>query len=107
MHFLDIQVVFRLDLRQISFNPVENAFATQQLAFLAIAFYHIVTWACAEIKILRMTYVSRFFDIWNFFRLSIPFSPFLFFLLLQSFTFYCVCLRLKNFSESVIETGNF
>ena len=41
----------RLDLRQISFNPVENAFATQQLAFLAtsIAFYHIVTRACAEV----------------------------------------------------------
>ena len=37
---------FKLDLGQISFNPVENAFATQQLAFLAtsIAFYHIVTY---------------------------------------------------------------
>ena len=43
MRLLDILVFFRLDLRQISFNPVENAFATQQLAFLAtrIAFYHI------------------------------------------------------------------
>ena len=39
--FLDILVVFRLDLSQISFNLVENAFATQQLAFLAtgITFY--------------------------------------------------------------------
>ena len=54
MHFLDILVVLRLDLGQISFNPVENAFATQQLAFLAtgIAFYHIVNRACTEIKIL-------------------------------------------------------
>ena len=40
---LDILVVFRLDLGQISFNPVENMFATQQLAFLAsrMVFYHI------------------------------------------------------------------
>ena len=35
--FLDILVVFRLDLGQISFNLVKNAFAksSQQLAFLA------------------------------------------------------------------------
>ena len=55
MRFLDIMVVFRLDLGQISFNLVENAFATQQLTFLAtgIAFFDISTRACAEIKILR------------------------------------------------------
>ena len=55
MRFLDILVVFRLVLDQISLNPVENAFASQQLAFLAtsIAFYHIVTRACEEITILR------------------------------------------------------
>ena len=35
MLFLDILVIFRLDLSQITFNPVENAFATQQLALLA------------------------------------------------------------------------
>ena len=35
VHFLDILVIFRLDLGQITFNPVENVFATQQLAFLA------------------------------------------------------------------------
>ena len=35
MRFLDILVVFRLDVGQISFNAVENALATQQLAFLA------------------------------------------------------------------------
>ena len=53
MCFLDILVIFKLDLGQINFNPVENAFATQQLAFLAtsIVFYHIVTRACTEIKI--------------------------------------------------------
>ena len=28
-------MIFRLDLGQITFNPVKNAFATQQLAFLA------------------------------------------------------------------------
>ena len=49
-------MVFGLDLGQISFNLVENTFATQQLAFLAtdIAFYDIWTRACAEIKILRV-----------------------------------------------------
>ena len=31
--FLDILVVLRLDPSQISFNLVENAFATRQLAF--------------------------------------------------------------------------
>ena len=53
--FLDILVLFKLDLSQISFKPVENAFATQQLPLLAtsITFYYIVTQACAEIKILR------------------------------------------------------
>ena len=53
VHFLDISVVFRLDLSQISFNLVENAFATRQLALLATstAFYDILAQACAEIKI--------------------------------------------------------
>ena len=35
VRFLDILVIFRLDLGQITFNPVGNAFATQQLTFLA------------------------------------------------------------------------
>ena len=54
-NFLDILAVFRLDFGQISFNLVENAFATRQLAVLAtsIAFYDILARACAEIKILR------------------------------------------------------
>ena len=53
MCFLDILVVFRLDLCQISFNLVKNAFATRQLALLAtsIAFYDILACVCAEIKI--------------------------------------------------------
>ena len=34
--FLTILVIFRLDLGQITFDPVENAFATQQLAFLVL-----------------------------------------------------------------------
>ena len=35
VRFLDSLVIFRLDLGQITFDPVQNAFATQQLAFLA------------------------------------------------------------------------
>ena len=66
-----------LDLGQITFDLVKNAFATQQLAFLAtsIAFYLIVTRACAEIKILdkKVTYVLRLFNFWIFFAF-----PFLF-----------------------------
>ena len=69
MRFLDILVVFRLYLGKISFNLVENAFATRQLALLAtsIVFYDILAPACAKIKILRfldekVTYVFRLFD---------------------------------------------
>ena len=53
--FFEHLVVCSLDLGQISFNLVENAFATRHLAFLVtgMAFYDILTWACAEIKILR------------------------------------------------------
>ena len=69
--FLDILVVFGLDLGQISFNLVENAFATRQLALLAtsVAFCDILAGACAEIKILdgKVTYVFRLFDFWIFF----------------------------------------
>ena len=35
VRFLDILVIFGLELGQITFNPVENESATQQLAFLA------------------------------------------------------------------------
>ena len=37
VRFLDISVIFRLDLGQITFDLMENAFATQQLAFLTIS----------------------------------------------------------------------
>ena len=66
MNFLDILVVLRLDLGQNSFNLVENAFTTRQLALLAtkITFYDLLAWACAEITILdeKVTYVFRLFD---------------------------------------------
>ena len=55
MRFFDILVVLRLDLGQISFNLVENAFATQQLALLAASnpFRDILARVCAEITSLR------------------------------------------------------
>ena len=57
-------MLFKLGLGQISFNAVENAFETQQFAFLdtSITFYHIVTLRCA--------------DFWIFFHL--PFFSFSF-----------------------------
>ena len=71
-------MVFRLDFRQISFNLVENAFASRTLAILAtsVTFYDILAQACAEIKILRVfggesdlcPKVFRFFNV--FYRLS-------------------------------------
>ena len=84
MHFLDILVVFRLDIGQISSNLVKKAFATQQFALLATL--------CFSVRRNQ------------FFRLS--FVPFLFFLL-QWFTIYWACLLSKNFLKSIIETGNF
>jgi len=53
--FLDVLAVFRLNFGQMSFNLVDKAFATRQLAILAtsITFYDILAQACAEIKILR------------------------------------------------------
>ena len=77
-------MLFKLDLGQISFNLVENVFATQQLAFLvtSIAFYHIVTRVCTEIKILRkMTRkwpTSLGFSIFGFFCLLFFSFSFLF-----------------------------
>ena len=60
MRFLEILVVFRLDLGQISIILVKNAFATRQLALLAtsIAFYDILARAWAEIKIVRESDLS-------------------------------------------------
>ena len=53
MGFLDILVVLRLDLGQVSFHLVENAFATRQLALLAtkITFYDLLARVCAEFKV--------------------------------------------------------
>ena len=53
--FFYILVVLRLDLGQISFNLVENAFAIRQLALLStrIMFCDILAQACTEVKILR------------------------------------------------------
>ena len=55
MRLLGILVVLRLDLGQISFNLVKNAFVARQLVLLAtkVAFYELWARACAEIKILR------------------------------------------------------
>ena len=83
MCFLDILVVLRLDVGQISFNLVENVFATRQLAFLAtsIAFQDILARACEGIlefwKTRRPTFLG--FSIFDF--SPFPFSPILFFLL--------------------------
>ena len=68
--FLDILVLFKLEMRlqhnSLPFLPPVSRFTT-----------HVVTRACPEIKILKVTYVFRLFDFWNFFCL--PFSAFLFF----------------------------
>ena len=63
-------MVLRLDLGQIRFNLVENAFATRQLALLAtgIAFYDILAWACAEINVFRLS-IFEFFSL-SFFSFS-------------------------------------
>ena len=86
-------MVLRLDLSQISFNLVENAFATRQLALLAtkITFYDLLARACAAIKTI--------------------FSSFLF---LVFFSFCCsdwpftgLACGGKTFKERVIEWANF
>ena len=87
--FLDILVVLRLHLGWISFNMVESAFATWQLALLVtrIAFHNILARTCAEIKFWDFIWTRRWptcttlgFSIFEFF------SPFLF---LLSFSFCC------------------
>ena len=66
----------KLDLGQISFNLVEKAFATQQLAFLAtsIAFYHIVTRGCVEPTSLGFLIFGIFFFCLLFFSCSFLFA---------------------------------
>ena len=84
MHFLDILVVFMLDIGQISFNLAENVFATRRLDLLAssIAFYDILARTCAEVKIpnQKVTYVFRLFD-FCIFLFAFSFSSFIFSLL--------------------------
>ena len=83
-------MLFKLDRGQITVNPVENAFASQQVAFLAtsIAFYHIVT---------RDVQKSKFglFDFWNFF-LAFLFYPFLLFAAMIDFLLGLLAVK-KNF----------
>ena len=77
-------MVFGLDLGQITSNLVKNALAPRQLGFLAtgIAFCHVFTRACAEIKVFGRESgpLSLGFSIFGIF-FAFPFSPFLFFLL--------------------------
>ena len=96
MLFLDILVFFRLDLGQISFNLVENAFAARQLALAAsIAFYPILARAC----------VFRLCDFWFFFGLYFFSFSFLFAAVID--LLLGLLAVKKNFLKSVIETGNF
>ena len=97
--FLVILVIFRLDLSQITFDPVKNVSATQQLAFLATSSAFSALW-------LKHAQKSKFWDsFWTRkWPTSLGFSifefyfsfPFLFFLL-QWLAFYWACLQLKNF----------
>ena len=73
MRFLDILVVFRLILGQISFNPGENAFATQ---FNSLSFCHqhrLLPYCDSD---MRRDQNFRFWDF--FFRLSFFLCFFLF-----------------------------
>ena len=81
IRFLDIFVVFRLDIGQISFNLVENAFVTRQLAPLAtsITFYDILARVWAKIKYLRGESYLRLKAFRFFFSFDFPFSPSRFF----------------------------
>ena len=81
--FLDILVALRLDLTQISFNPVENAFAIRQLVLLAsrIAFCDILERRSQNFEIFwtRRWPTSLGFSISGiFFPLSFFFFSFLF-----------------------------
>ena len=101
MHFLDILVVFRLDLGQISFNLVGNAFCNMTAfdpGMRRNQNFEIVFGCESDLCLEAFWFLEFFF--------AFPFSPFLFFLW-QWLTFYWACLRVKHFQESVIETGNF
>ena len=79
-------MIFRLVLGQITFNPVENAFSAHQLAVFAtsIAFYCIVTRACAEFLDEKVIYVFSIFGIFlrlSFFSFSFLFATLIYLLL--------------------------
>ena len=107
--FLDMLVVFGLDLGQISLNHVENAFKHNSLSFLPPALCFTTLWLGhvqkSEFLHKKMTYVFRLFDFWNFFS-TFPFSPFLFFLL-QWLAFYWACLQLKKLLRKRHRDGKF
>ena len=75
---------FQAGSQQISFNPVENAFATQQLAYCVLL--HCDLGMRRNQLILRKWPTSLGFSIFGIF-FAFLFSPFLFFLL-QWLTFY-------------------
>ena len=79
MRFLDILAVLRLDLEQISFNLVENTFATQQLALqpLESGLQHFGS-GMPRSQNFEVTYVFRLFDFCYFFPLSFFSFSFLF-----------------------------
>ena len=109
MRFLDIWVFFRLEIGQISFDLVKNAFTAWQLVLLgpSIAICNTLARVCAEIKILKFFWIcfwwrkwptSLGFSIFLIFSFALPFSTLLFFWL-QWLTFYWACLQLKKLSR--------
>ena len=68
--FLDILVIFRLYHGQITFNPVENAFATQQLAFLATSIaWSLMVLNSNKTKLDGEVWWNTFQSWWNFLHL--------------------------------------
>ena len=70
-------MIFRLDVGQITFDPVENAFATLTTACLSRHQYRVLVHCDSGMRRNqnfgleeKVTYVFRLFDFWNFFRLS-------------------------------------
>ena len=91
MRSLDILVIFRLDLGQVSFiNLSEIAFETRCLPFLPLATRFTTFWLGHAQK-------SKLWGFLEFFFIF-PFSHFLFFFL-QWLNFYWACLRFKKTSK--------
>ena len=77
VRFLDILVIVRLDLGRITFNLVENAFATQQLA-LSCHQHRVLAYCDSGLRRPTSLGFSAIFGFLDFF--AFPLSPFLFFL---------------------------